>query len=113
MMTQEAYLEELRSGAQMDFADLMVLIDENFVHNPAAFTNGDLHNAADENQGSAKLFCFSAIHQLTPLETLHCFGQYYQEVLNDPKGTSHQNIRNFITYGWEGLKFNSPVLVKK
>ncbi|WXT99959.1 MAG: hypothetical protein Ctma_0665 [Catillopecten margaritatus gill symbiont] len=111
-MTQEAYLEELRSGAQMDFNDLMVLIDENFDHTPAAFTNGDLQNSANENQGSAKLFCFAAIHQLTPLETLHCFGQYYQEVLTDSNSTSHQNIRNFITYGWEGLKFDSPVLTQ-
>ena len=37
----------------------------------------------------------------------------YQEVLNDPEGDSHANIRNFITYGWEGLKFESPVLNKK
>jgi hypothetical protein len=58
-----------------------------------------------ENQGSAKLFCFGAIHQLTQLEALHCFGEHYQGVLNDPKGDAHQNIRNFIIYGWEGLKF--------
>lgn len=112
-MTQEAYLEELRSGAQMDFDALMVLINDNFNYTPASFTNGDLQNAADENQGSAKLFCFSAIHQLTQLEVLHCFGQYYQEVLDNPEGDSHANIRNFITYGWEGLKFESPVLTKK
>jgi hypothetical protein len=31
----------------------------------------------------------------------------------DPKGDAHQNIRNFIIYGWEGLKFDSPVLVEK
>ncbi|NYT26728.1 HopJ type III effector protein [Candidatus Thiodubiliella endoseptemdiera] len=112
-MTQEAYLEALRSGAQMDFNDLMTLIDDNFNYTSASFTNGDLQNAADENQGSAKLFCFGAINQLTQLETLHCFGQYYQEVLADSNGTAHQNIRNFIIYGWEGLKFDSPVLTKK
>lgn len=112
-MTQEAYLEELRSGAQMNFDDLIELIDENYNYTPVSFTNGDFQNAAAENQGSAKLFCFGAIHQLTQLEVLHCFGEHYQAVLNEPKGDSHQNIRNFIIYGWEGLKFDSPVLVKK
>ncbi|SMG64984.1 HopJ type III effector protein [methanotrophic bacterial endosymbiont of Bathymodiolus sp.] len=50
---------------------------------------------------------------MTQLEVLHCFGEHYQGVLNDPKGDAHQNIRNFIIYGWEGLKFDSPVLVEK
>lgn len=112
-MTEEAYLEELRTGAQMKFEDLMTLVDENYNYIPASFTNGDFENRVTENQGSAKLFCFAAIHQLTQLEALHCFGQYYQEVLNDPKGNEHTNIRNFITYGWAGLKFDSPVLTSK
>ncbi len=112
-MTQEEFLEELRSGVRVRFEDLMDLIEDDYDYTPAAFTNGELSNASDENQGSAKLFCFAAIHQLTPLETLHCFGQYYQDVLNTPESDSHQNIRNFMTYGWEGLKFDSPVLSRK
>ncbi|MBT6922517.1 MAG: type III effector [Candidatus Ruthia sp.] len=112
-MTQEEYLEDLRSGARMKFEDLIDLIDDDYDYTPAAFGNGEVSNAADENQGSAKLFCFAAIHQLTQLETLHCFGQYYQDVLNTPESDSHSNIRNFITYGWDGLKFDSPVLSRK
>ncbi|MDC9726490.1 MAG: HopJ type III effector protein [Candidatus Thioglobus sp.] len=112
-MTQEEYLEELRSGARMRFEDLIALIDDDYDYTPASFTNGEASNAVDENQGSAKLFCFAAIHQLSQLETLHCFGQYYQDVLNTPESDSHANIRNFMTYGWEGLKFDSPVLSRK
>ncbi len=112
-MTQEAYLRELKSGAIMKFEDLMILINNDYDYTPTSFTNGELENTIDENQGSAKLFCFAAIHQLTPLETLHCFGQYYQEVLSTPNGHSHSNIRNFVTYGWNGLTFDSPVLNHK
>jgi hypothetical protein len=112
-MTQEEYLEILRSGARMKFEDLIALIDDDYNYTPAGFTNGEVENTADENQGSAKLFCFAAIHQLTQLETLHCFGQYYQDVLNTPESDSHGNIRNFMTYGWEGLKFESPVLDRR
>jgi len=112
-MTQEEYLEILRSGAKMKFEDLIALIDDDYNYTPAGFTNGEVENTADENQGSAKLFCFAAIHQLSQLETLHCFGQYYQDVLNSPESDSHGNIRNFMTYGWEGLKFESPVLDRR
>ncbi|MCS5592264.1 MAG: HopJ type III effector protein [Gammaproteobacteria bacterium] len=112
-MTQEEYLEALRSGAIMKFEDLIAMIDDDYNHTPASFTNGEVENTVDENQGSAKLFCFAAIHQLSQLETLHCFGQYYQDVLNTPESDSHANIRNFMTYGWEGLKFESPVLDRK
>jgi len=112
-MTQEEYLETLRSGARMKFEDLIALIDDDYNYTPASFTNGEVENTADENQGSAKLFCFAAIHQLSQLETLHCFGQYYQDVLNTPESDSHGNIRNFMTYGWEGLKFESPVLDRR
>jgi hypothetical protein len=34
-MTQEGYLEALRSGAQMNFADLIELIDKNYNYTPA------------------------------------------------------------------------------
>ncbi|SFV86531.1 Type III effector HopPmaJ [hydrothermal vent metagenome] len=112
-MTQEEYLEILRSGARMKFEDLIALIDDDYNYTPAGFTNGEVENTADENQGSAKLFCFAAIHQLSQLETLHCFGQYYQDVLNTPESDSHGNIRNFMTYGWGGLKFESPVLDRR
>ncbi|KAA0445241.1 MAG: HopJ type III effector protein [Candidatus Thioglobus sp.] len=97
----------------MNFEQLIKLIDDNFNHTPASFINGELQNSADENQNSAKLFCFAAMNNLTNLEVLHCFGQHYQAVLSSPEGSSHPNIRNFITYGWEGLKFDSPVLAKK
>jgi hypothetical protein len=70
-MTQEGYLEELRSGVQMNFGDLIEFIDENYNHTPASFINGDLQNTAIENQGSAKLFCFGAIHQLIPFSKIN------------------------------------------
>ena len=65
-------------------------------------------NAAGSNEGSCKIFAFALHQQLTPEQTLNLFGDYYQDVLNDPNGTSHQNIRNFMHSGWTGIKFASP-----
>jgi hypothetical protein len=45
-MTQEEYLEALRSGAKMNFNDLIKLINENYNYTPASFINGDLQNTA-------------------------------------------------------------------
>jgi hypothetical protein len=48
---------------------------------------------------------------LTQAETLACFGTYYfEEVLGDPKGTNHQNIRNFMQSGWNGIQFEGDAL---
>ncbi|HIE78734.1 MAG TPA: HopJ type III effector protein [Candidatus Thioglobus sp.] len=112
-MNEEEFLDRVRRGVEVNFNDLMSIIDENYTYSAAAFLNGDTSNNENENQGSAKLFCFAAIQQLSKGQTLSCFGEHYQSVIGDPDGESHQNIRSFMIYGWEGLKFESPVLTRK
>jgi hypothetical protein len=54
------------------------------------------------------------LQNLSQAETLACFGAYYfEDVLGDPEGTNHQNIRNFIKSGWDGIKFEGEALVLK
>jgi HopJ type III effector protein len=48
------------------------------------------------------LLSYAALSQLDKDNTLKLWGQYYREVKADPNGSSHQNIRNFMKYGWEG-----------
>ncbi len=51
------------------------------------------------------------LNNLSVEQTLHCFGKYYrEEVLNDPDGESHQNIRQFIKNGYTGISFEREVL---
>ena len=66
------------------------------------FKNGDIVNKPGENEGSAKLLSYAALSELDKDTTLKLWGQYYREVVADPDGDSHQNIRNFMKYGWEG-----------
>ena len=70
---------------------------------PAPFVNGMLHNAAGENEGSAKIFGFAKHHGLNQLDTLKLFGEHYAKVQATPKGTDHANIRNFLHWGWQGF----------
>ena len=101
------------SPTEINFNATMALIDTLYLFTPSEFTNGTLINEAGQNSGSCKLFAFAAQHKLNQSQTLHCFGQYYSDVLASPDKEDHQNIRNFIAHGWEGVKMSKDVLVLK
>jgi hypothetical protein len=97
-----------------DFKTLIDTIDQHYHFTPTAFKNGDTYNAAGQNNGSCKLFAFAQRHQLSQQATLNAFGAYYtQDVLNHPEGDDHQNIRNFMQYGWAGIQFEGEALTPK
>ncbi|MDH5180783.1 MAG: HopJ type III effector protein [Gammaproteobacteria bacterium] len=96
------------------FDDTMAVIDANYHFTPAAFSNGDQFNDAGQNNGSCKLFAFARLHHLTEQQTLACFGDYYRkDVLENPDGDDHANIRNFMQTGWSGIRFDSQPLNPK
>ena len=111
-MTLETFLNKIKTTPKdIDFTDTISVIESNYIFTPTAFKNGDLHNNAGENSGSCKLLAFAKLQQLTKEETLACFGKYYfEEVLNNPNGNGHQNIRNFMKTGFEGLVFDNMSL---
>lgn len=96
-----------------NFQEIIAHIDENYEFTPTAFKNGNQYNQAGENNGSCKVFTYAKMHNLSKEDTLQLFGQYYQDVLNTPEGTDHQNIRNFMVYGWEGITFEGEALKSK
>ena len=82
-----------------------------YAFTPTAFANGELSNAAGENNGSCKLFSFAKLTGLTKEQTLACFGHHYTDhVLKHPEGTDHANIRNFMKHGWDGIRFEGEAL---
>ncbi|WP_246859033.1 HopJ type III effector protein [Chitinophaga sp. XS-30] len=46
-------------------------------------------------------------------DTLCLFAEHYQSVLNNPDGSDHQNIRQFMTHGWPGVVFEGEALLAK
>lgn len=95
------------------FPETIAYIDENYIFTPTTFKNGNQMNNAGENNGSCKIFAFAQLHQFTKEETLTLFGDFYKDVLNTPSATDHQNIRNFMIFGWEGIQFEGVALKKK
>jgi hypothetical protein len=114
-MSLNQLLEVIRlSPENADFFEVINVIDTNYTFTPTRFINGELVNESHENQGSCKVFSFAKLHQLTPEQTLACFGDFYrQDVLMHPEKQDHQNIRNFIRTGWEGIKFDAEALQEK
>ena len=97
----------------LGFNDVISFIDDFYRYAPRAFTNGMVHNAAGENEGSAKIFGFAKLHGLSQLDTLKLFGEYYTKVQETPNGTDHANIRNFLHWGWQGfLMQKNPLTLK-
>lgn len=97
----------------LPFKGIIAYIDENFEYTASSFKNGTLMNAENENQGSAKTLYFAKLNNLSVEDTLKLFAEHYQAVLYDKEGSSHQNIRNFMQNGWEGVVFEKEVLQLK
>jgi len=114
-VTLDAFLEKLKTDPEsVTFDDTMAVIDANYEFRETAFENGQTKNAAGQNNGSCKVFAFGRLNSLTERQTLNCFGDYYRvDVLKNPDGDDHQNIRNFIEHGWRGVFFDGEALAPK
>ena len=95
----------------VEFDDMMAVVEQNYHFTETTFSNGTLVNKSGENSGSCKLFYFAQMQGLDQQQTLACFGAYYRDdVLQNPEADNHQNIRNFMQTGWEGIKFEGDAL---
>jgi len=109
------FLDQLKQAPESNaFKTTLAIIDQYYDFTPCEFKNAGLINSANENNGSCKIFAFGQLHQLTEQQVLHCFGDYYRvDVLQNPEGVDHQNIRNFIKHGWSGITFRHSPLSEK
>ena len=112
MKSLKELLETVKSRPEtIQFNEVIEVVDSNFKFTPTAFKNGDTQNEKGQNNGSCKVFAFAQLNNLSQNETLHLFGDYYRkDVLEHPEKDDHQNIRNFIKYGWEGITFEGNAL---
>lgn len=115
MNSIEDYINTVKQKPEpITFQETITIIDSNYNFSPTAFKNGNQQNAANENNGSCKIFAFAKLNDLEKDETLSLFGSYYfDDVLKNPEGDDHQNIRNFISFGWDGISFDGEALELK
>jgi HopJ type III effector protein len=115
MNNMENFLNKVKSNPELlTFQETIEAIESNYNFTPTTFKNGNQINNAGENNGSCKIFAFAKIHQLEKDQTLVLFGSYYfDDVLKNPDGNDHQNIRNFMNFGWDGISFEGEALELK
>ena len=111
-MSVDELLAKIRQTPELvDFDEVMQVLNDHYEYTPTRFTNGALVNEAGENEGSCKIFAFGRMHDLDKAQTLACFGKFYRDdVLKQPEGTGHQNIRMFMLHGWDGITFDGSAL---
>ncbi len=97
----------------LPFNKVIEFIETIYQHQPTAFKNGGVYNEATQNQGSAKVFAFAQMNNLSAEDTLYLFAEHYQSVLDNPDGIDHQNIRQFMVHGWAGVVFDREALLLK
>lgn len=110
-----AFLEQVKDGHLVEFKDTIAVITQHYFYTPTRFTNGlgegAVTNEPGTNEGSCKIFSFARLHDLSEPQTLALFGCYYRDdVLGNPEGRDHGNIRNFMKYGWGGIRFEGEAL---
>lgn len=112
-MNLNELLEEL-NRQPVDFKKVIEVIETEYSFTPTRFINGSQINEANTNNGSCKIFAFGQLHGLSEQATLNAFGDFYtQDVLQNPNGSDHQNIRNFMQSGWKGVTFDGQALTAK
>jgi len=118
-MTVSDFLNRINARPDsIEFTEVIATIEAHYDYTPTRFTNGrnanTTINEAGQNEGSCKIFAFAKLHGLEKKQTLACFGKYYREdVLCNPAGDDHANIRNFMYNGWPGITFDGVALQTK
>jgi hypothetical protein len=102
----------LRSGQHL-FADTLAFIAEGYSYHPQAFTNGNVENAAGQNEGSCKTLGLAMLEGFSDEETLLAFGEHYRSVQATPEGSDHSNIRALISNGLAGVTIDGAPLTRK
>jgi len=114
-VTIEELIYQLRYAPDsIEFDQVIETIDKHYDYTPTRFTNGNIINDAGTNEGSCKIFYFAQMHALSEMETLGLFGKFFREdVMCNPEGDDHLNIRNFILDGLLAIQFDGVALHEK
>lgn len=95
------------------FAATLDFIAAHYDYQPSAFRNGEVENAAGQNEGSCKTLGLALLEGFSVEEALLAFGEHYRAVLANPDGNDHGNIRALMASGLAGVRFERQPLSHK
>jgi hypothetical protein len=99
----------------MMFQDVMSVLRRHYEFVPVAFTTGagtakETRNRAGSNAASCLLLAAARRLGFSMPETLALYREHYRDVLADPEGNAHGNIRALMVNGWDGVVFGGDPL---
>lgn len=112
-MTDLNSLRASLASGEHEFADTLAFVAAHYTYQPQAFRNGEVENAAGENEGSCKTLGLALLEGLSDEEALLAFGEHYRSVLATPNDADHANIRNLMVHGLAGVSFAGQPLARK
>ncbi|MCJ0869979.1 HopJ type III effector protein [Streptomyces sp. AP-93] len=112
-MTDLNSLRASLASGEHEFADTLAFVAAHYSYQPQAFRNGEVENAAGENEGSCKTLGLALLEGLSDEEALLAFGEHYRSVLATPNDTDHGNIRSLMSHGLAGVSFAGQPLARK
>ncbi|WP_288477904.1 HopJ type III effector protein [uncultured Pseudomonas sp.] len=112
MSDLSSFRASLASGTHA-FADTLAFVAAHYHYQPTAFRNGEVQNAAGQNEGSCKTLGLAKLEGLSDEEALLAFGEHYRSVLQSPEGSDHGNIRALIAHGLAGVSFQGEPLSRR
>ncbi|KUM41593.1 HopJ type III effector protein [Pseudomonas sp. EpS/L25] len=112
MSDLSSFRASLASGTHA-FADTLAFVAAHYHYQPTAFHNGEVHNAAGQNEGSCQTLGLAKLEGLSDEEALLAFGEHYRSVLQTPEGSDHANIRALIAHGLAGVSFQGEPLSRR
>ncbi|MDR1027138.1 MAG: HopJ type III effector protein [Rickettsiales bacterium] len=99
-----------------DFQQVLSVIDKNYDYTPTQFAVtdgwGDT-NGLDQNQGAGRVLAFAKERRLDEEAALQLFAEHYQNVVDNPNGDNHKNIRLLAAHGLNQVHFANRPLRKK
>ncbi|MET9465493.1 HopJ type III effector protein [Streptomyces sp. NPDC006544] len=112
-MTDLDSLRASLASGEHEFAGTLAFIASHYEYQPQAFRNGELDNAAGENEGSCKTLGLALLEGLSDQEALLAFGEHYRSVVATPNGADHGNIRSLVAHGLAGVSFAGHPLTRR
>lgn len=83
----------------------VLLTSISIIFSPTTFKNGNIYNETTQNDGSCEIFSLARKLNLSQEQTLHLLKIFYRkDILEYPEKDDHQNIRNFIKFGWTDIQ---------
>ena len=103
------------AGGTLRFSAVIDTLRRHYECTPVAFSTGvgsdrRTDNAAGTNAASSQLLAFARRLGLDEPTTLALYAEHYRDVLADPDGSGHANIRAFMANGWSGVRFQGDPL---